>query len=177
MASDVFSAFVDPGRLADGGHHLRRRRGAVLLRAGDTDEPGALGPVDLGTDGAQADLLEVPGDGARARKRTLAAPGAEFSPYFRMDGPAVRKQAIVGMCDSVTRAVQQAGWSLGELDAVVAHQANQRSWTASPPNWGWTPGGCCRTSRRTGTPPRPPCPSCWPRRPPPERCGRGCGWR
>ncbi|MGW7188985.1 3-oxoacyl-ACP synthase III family protein, partial [Streptomyces sp. NPDC054838] len=73
-----------------------------------------------------ADLLEVPGGGARARKRVLAAPQEEFSPYFRMDGPVVRKQAVVGMCDSVTRAVRQAGWSLGDVDAVAAHQANQR---------------------------------------------------
>ncbi|MEV7417428.1 beta-ketoacyl-ACP synthase 3 [Streptomyces sp. NPDC089919] len=125
VASDVFSAFMDPADwlmraiFGDGA-------GAVLLRAGSAAEAGALGPFDLGSDGAQADLLAVPGGGARARKAQLADPGAQFSPYFRMDGPAVRKQAVVGMCESVTRARELAGWAPEELDAVVAHQANQR---------------------------------------------------
>ncbi|MYT24354.1 beta-ketoacyl-ACP synthase 3 [Streptomyces sp. SID7760] len=125
IASDVFSAFLDPrdwlmaAIFGDGA-------GAVVLRAGDAGAPGALGPFDLGSDGTQADLLEIPGGGARARKRQLAAPEAEFSPYFRMDGPVVRKQAVVGMCESVTRAVERAGWRLGDLDLVAAHQANQR---------------------------------------------------
>ncbi|MFI5828075.1 beta-ketoacyl-ACP synthase 3 [Streptomyces sp. NPDC051578] len=139
VASDVFSAFVDPDDwlmaaiFGDGA-------GAVVLRAGDADEPGALGPFELGSDGAQADLLEVPGGGARARKRTLAAPDARFSPYFRMDGPAVRKQAVVGMCDSVTQAVLRAGWSLDSLDSVVAHQANQRILDGLAAELGLEPG-------------------------------------
>ncbi|MEU7555950.1 beta-ketoacyl-ACP synthase 3 [Streptomyces sp. NPDC044571] len=125
VASDVFTAFLDPADwlmsaiFGDGA-------GAVLLRAGTDGEPGTFGPFDLGSDGAQADLIEIPGGGARARKRLLEEPDAEFSPYFRMDGPVVRKQAVVGMCESVTRALGRAGWSLGDLDLVVAHQANQR---------------------------------------------------
>ncbi|MFI8262644.1 beta-ketoacyl-ACP synthase III [Streptomyces sp. NPDC085665] len=125
IASDVFSAFLDPqdwlmaAIFGDGA-------GAVLLCAAEAGTPGAFGPFDLGSDGAQADLLEIPGGGARARKRQLEDPGAEFSPYFRMDGPAVRKQAVVGMCDSVTRALDRAGWRVEDLDVLVPHQANQR---------------------------------------------------
>ncbi|MFG2232514.1 beta-ketoacyl-ACP synthase 3 [Streptomyces sp. NPDC048723] len=143
VASDVFSAFLDPqdwlmsAIFGDGA-------GAVLLRAGAAgapDAPGVFGPFDLGSDGSQADLLEVPGGGARARKRMLAEPdGEEPSPYFRMDGPAVRKQAIVGMCDSLTRALDRAGWSLGELDVVVAHQANQRILDGITDELGLAPG-------------------------------------
>ncbi|WP_327134961.1 beta-ketoacyl-ACP synthase 3 [Streptomyces sp. NBC_01343] len=125
VASDVFTAFLDPrdwltaAIFGDGA-------GAVVLRAGEARTPGAFGPFDLGSDGAGADLLEVPGGGTRARKRQLAEPEVEFSPYFRMDGPVVLKQAVVGMCDSVTRAAERAGWRLGDLDLLVAHQANQR---------------------------------------------------
>ncbi|MFJ6793566.1 beta-ketoacyl-ACP synthase 3 [Streptomyces sp. NPDC091268] len=125
VASDVFSAFLDPedwlmrAIFGDGA-------GAVVLRAGAAGEPGAFGPFDLGSDGSQSDLLEIPGGGARARKRRPAEASCEASPYFRMDGPAVRKQAVVGMCDSVARALQLTGWSLGDLDLLVAHQANQR---------------------------------------------------
>ncbi|WP_030388395.1 beta-ketoacyl-ACP synthase 3 [Streptomyces sp. NRRL S-241] len=140
VASDVFSAFLDPrdwltsAIFGDGA-------GAVLLRAGVAGTPGAFGPFDLGSDGTQADLLEVPGGGARARKRMLAEPdGEEPSPYFRMDGPAVRKQAVVGMCDSVTRALGRAGWSLGDLDVVVAHQANQRILDGITDELGLAPG-------------------------------------
>ncbi|MFJ7586722.1 beta-ketoacyl-ACP synthase 3 [Streptomyces sp. NPDC097617] len=140
VASDVFSAFLDPqdwlmsAIFGDGA-------GAVLLRSGAAGTPGAFGPFDLGSDGTQADLLEVPGGGARARKRMLADPGGqEPSPYFRMDGPAVRKQAVVGMCDSLTRALDRAGWSLGELDRVVAHQANQRILDGIADELGLAPG-------------------------------------
>ncbi|MEV7611860.1 beta-ketoacyl-ACP synthase 3 [Streptomyces sp. NPDC089799] len=144
VASDVFSAFMDPADwlmraiFGDGA-------GAVVLRAGTPGEPGVIGPFDLGSDGGQADLLEIPGGGARSRKRPPGAErdggdggagpfgaggaggaGGADSPYFRMDGPAVRKQAVVGMSDSVTRALDAAGWALPDLDALVAHQANQR---------------------------------------------------
>ncbi|QES51359.1 3-oxoacyl-ACP synthase [Streptomyces venezuelae] len=139
VASDVFSAFLDPDDwlmraiFGDGA-------GAVVLRAGAVGEPGTFGPFDLGSDGSQADLLEIPGGGARARKRALQAPEEEFSPWFRMDGPAVRKQAVVGMCDSVTRAVARAGWQLGELDLLVAHQANQRILDGLTAELGLAPG-------------------------------------
>ncbi|WP_405791692.1 beta-ketoacyl-ACP synthase 3 [Streptomyces sp. NBC_00029] len=140
VASDVFSAFLDPqdwlmsAIFGDGA-------GAVLLRAGGPDTPGAFGPFDLGSDGAQADLLEVPGGGTRARKRMLAEPGGEEpSPYFRMDGPTVLKQAVVGMCDSLTRALVRAGWPPGGLDVVVAHQANQRILDGITDELGLAPG-------------------------------------
>ncbi|MET9885674.1 beta-ketoacyl-ACP synthase 3 [Streptomyces sp. NPDC006430] len=139
VASDVFSAFLDPedwlmsAIFGDGA-------GAVVLRAGGAGTPGAFGLFDLGSDGAQADLLEIPGGGARARKRLLAAPDEAISSYFRMDGPAVRKQAVVGMCDSVTRALGGAGWSLGELDLLVAHQANQRILDGLTAELGLAPG-------------------------------------
>ncbi|WP_234318151.1 beta-ketoacyl-ACP synthase 3 [Streptomyces sp. NRRL S-244] len=139
VASDVFSAFLDPqdwlmsAIFGDGA-------GAVVLRAGEAGAPGAFGPFDLGSDGAQADLLEIPGGGARARKQQLADPDAEFSPYFRMDGPVVRKQAVVGMCDSVTRAVDRAGWRPADLDVLVAHQANQRILDALTAELGLAPG-------------------------------------
>ncbi|MEV6733297.1 MULTISPECIES: beta-ketoacyl-ACP synthase III [unclassified Streptomyces] len=139
VASDVFSAFVDPedwlmsAIFGDGA-------GAVVLRAGEAGTPGGFGPFDLGSDGAQADLLEIPGGGARARKRQLTAPEEEFSPYFRMDGPVVRKQAVVGMCDSVTRALDRAGWRLADLDLLVAHQANQRILDGLAAELGLAPG-------------------------------------
>ncbi|MFJ6718372.1 MULTISPECIES: beta-ketoacyl-ACP synthase 3 [unclassified Streptomyces] len=139
VASDVFSAFVDPDDwlmaaiFGDGA-------GAVVLRAGAVDEPGALGPFDLGSDGVGADLLEIPGGGARARKRGAGAAEDPVSAYFRMDGPVVRKQAIVGMCDSVTKATHRAGWALGDLDAVAAHQANQRILDGLAAELGLRPG-------------------------------------
>ncbi|WP_327360537.1 beta-ketoacyl-ACP synthase 3 [Streptomyces sp. NBC_01296] len=139
VASDVFSAFLDPqdwlmsAIFGDGA-------GAVVLRAGEAGTPGALGPFDLGSDGTQADLLEITGGGARAKKRKPAAPDEGSSPYFRMDGPAVLKQAVVGMCDSVTRAVDRAGWLPGDLDLLIAHQANQRILDGLTAELGLAPG-------------------------------------
>src|SRR5699024_11823000 len=42
--------------------------GAVVLRVGESGEPGALGPFDLHSDGELADLLIVPAGGSRQRR-------------------------------------------------------------------------------------------------------------
>lgn len=95
--------------------------GAVVLRAGERDAPGAVLATDLGSDGAKRDLIAVPGGGSRDR----AVP-ERLDPYFRMDGSAVFLDAVLRMEESVRAVARKAGWEVAEIDRVVAHQANAR---------------------------------------------------
>ncbi|MFF4323763.1 beta-ketoacyl-ACP synthase III [Streptomyces sp. NPDC001568] len=83
--------------------------GVLLLRRGTTDEPGALGPVVLGSDGTGADLI-------RAER-----PGA-----LHMDGADVFRHAVDHMAAASRQAATAAGWDLGDVDRLVPHQANHR---------------------------------------------------
>lgn len=98
--------------------------GAVVLRAGDGTEPGALLGFDLGSDGGQADLITVPGGGSRQRSSGQPAkPGDE---YFAMQGKAVFVHAVTRMTGSVRTILGRTGWAVASVDWLVAHQANIR---------------------------------------------------
>ncbi|WP_326700599.1 ketoacyl-ACP synthase III [Streptomyces sp. NBC_01754] len=83
--------------------------GAVVLRCGSADEAGALGPVVLGSDGADADLIRA------------SRPGA-----LHMDGGEVFRHAVDRMSTASRQATAAAGWELGDIDRLVPHQANSR---------------------------------------------------
>ncbi|MGE7386507.1 beta-ketoacyl-ACP synthase III [Streptomyces sp. NPDC004126] len=122
IGADTMSAVLDPDDRAtspifgDGA-------GAVVLRAGRSGEPGALGPFVLGSDGDRADLIQLPAGGSLTRYRyTAHAP----DPYLRMDGREVFRQALDRMGGAVTAAAAGAGWALEEVDRFAVHQANAR---------------------------------------------------
>lgn len=83
--------------------------GAVVLRRGSTDEPGALGPVVLGSDGTGADLIRA------SRPGTL-----------HMEGADVFRHAVDRMSTASRQAATAAGWELCDVDRLVPHQANSR---------------------------------------------------
>jgi len=122
IGADVFTTLVDPGdRLTasifgDGA-------GALVLRAGTPDEPGAVRAFDLGSDGSQVAAVEVPGGGARDR---LGMPVANQRAYLVMDGPAVFRRAVREMTGSSQRALAGAGWDVASVRRFVPHQANIR---------------------------------------------------
>jgi len=123
VGADTFTTIIDPGCrstaaiFGDGA-------GAVVLRAGDAHEPGALGPFDLGSDGQDADLIMVPAGGSRQRSTGRPAePGAEF---FTMAGKAVFRKAIFQMAGSAQAVLRKAGLGLRDIDRFVIHQANAR---------------------------------------------------
>ncbi|MFD3522193.1 beta-ketoacyl-ACP synthase III [Streptomyces sp. NPDC058653] len=98
--------------------------GAVLVRAGTPDEPGALIAQHLGSDGSRAGLIQVPAGGSRLPRGT---PGTEpRDHYFRMNGRAVYAHAVRRMTDSARHALKNTGWSPDDVDAFISHQANQR---------------------------------------------------
>jgi 3-oxoacyl-[acyl-carrier-protein] synthase-3 len=109
VGADTFTTLVDPAdRLASS--IFGDGAGAVVLRAGRPGEPGAVGPFDLGSDGSQVHTVEVPAD----------------HPYLLMDGPAVFRRAVAEMERSSRGVLRRAGWSPGDVDRFVPHQANIR---------------------------------------------------
>lgn len=99
--------------------------GAVVLRpASDPEQPGAVGPFDLGSDGDLADLLIVPAGGSRcpAGPATIADGGH----YLRMDGREVYRQAVARMAESSLAVLDRAGLDIDDVDRLVGHQANAR---------------------------------------------------
>lgn len=123
IAADTYTTIVDPTDrttaplFGDGA-------GAVLLRAGTRDEPGAVVATDLGADGSGHDLITVPGGGSRHPRR-LPPPTADAH-WFRMRGRSVYAHAVRRMTQSAQTALAHAGWEPGSVRAFIGHQANQR---------------------------------------------------
>jgi len=92
--------------------------GAVVLSASDT--PGVLAAA-LHADGRQADILCTPG---RVSGGEIAG-----SPFLKMDGQAVFKQAVHVLEDVAREALARAQRTPEDVDWMVPHQANIRIMT------------------------------------------------
>ncbi|MFG2919331.1 beta-ketoacyl-ACP synthase III [Kitasatospora sp. NPDC048298] len=123
IGAETFSTILDPedrstrAIFGDGA-------GAVVLRAGQPDEPGAVRQIRLGSDGSMADLITVRGGGAE--ERTSGRPPRPEDAYFRMDGKSVFFTAVRRMTESSLEALARTGWQVADVDRIVAHQANVR---------------------------------------------------
>ncbi|MDH2391190.1 ketoacyl-ACP synthase III [Streptomyces sp. HNM0663] len=101
--------------------------GAVVLRAGDPAEPGALLGHDLGSDGSLKDLIIVPAGGSRRPSAAADASGARpAETYFHMEGKPVFRHAVTRMAASSRAMLDRAGWDPESVDRFVGHQANVR---------------------------------------------------
>jgi 3-oxoacyl-[acyl-carrier-protein] synthase-3 len=69
-----------------------------------------VGPFRLFSDGSRPELLYVPND----------------TGLIRMSGREVYRAAVDGMTSSVRDLLSDCGMAIGEVDVLVAHQANQR---------------------------------------------------
>ncbi|WP_435157122.1 beta-ketoacyl-ACP synthase III [Amycolatopsis sacchari] len=144
IGADVFSRLCDPEDrstlpiFGDGA-------GAVVLRAGDADEPGTLGPIDLHSDGELADLLIVPAGGARQRV------SAEPHDYFlTMQGTTVFRHACARMAESARTVLERAGQDVADVDRFVGHQANLRILQATAKQLGLPEDRVVANIARTG---------------------------
>ncbi|RSM80081.1 ketoacyl-ACP synthase III [Kibdelosporangium aridum] len=119
IGADTYSRILDPTDrstrviFGDGA-------GAVVLRAGDPAEPGAIGPIDLGSDGDNSHLIAIAAGGSREPFHD----GGD--PYFRMRGKEVFRHAVVRMTQSAQSVLRRTDWPDGLPDLLVAHQANVR---------------------------------------------------
>ncbi|MEV6946753.1 beta-ketoacyl-ACP synthase III [Streptomyces sp. NPDC051172] len=123
IGADTYTTIVDPTDretapiFGDGA-------GAILLRPGTADEPGAVIATDLGADGSGSDLITVPHGGSRHPQHL--PPATPRDRHFQMQGRTVYAHAVRHMTQSANSAIQQAGWAPNTVRAFVGHQANQR---------------------------------------------------
>ncbi|MFF8475207.1 beta-ketoacyl-ACP synthase III [Streptomyces sp. NPDC015414] len=123
IAADAFTTIINPEDrttaviFADGA-------GAVVLRAGSADEPGAIGPLVLGSDGELSHLIEVPAGGSR--QRSTDRPVEPADRYFQMLGRDTYRHAVERMTSVSAEAAERVGWRLEDVDRFAAHQANAR---------------------------------------------------
>ena len=103
--------------------------GAVVIRAGRADEPGALMSHSLGSDGGNLDLLVIPGGGSRQRGADV--PPDPATSFIGMQGRLVYRNAVNRMSEASVAVLDRMGWSPQDVDCMVAHQANQRILTAT----------------------------------------------
>jgi 3-oxoacyl-[acyl-carrier-protein] synthase III len=124
IGADTFSSILSPSDrgtavvFGDGA-------GAAMLRAGDPGEPGALLGFELGSDGAGAELIMVPGGGSRQRSGGGCAPDSDTT-WFTMQGRAVFTQAVDRMEGATRNLLDRIGWPVDSVDRIIAHQANLR---------------------------------------------------
>lgn len=85
---------------------------------GPADTPG-IGPVVWGSDGSQANAIEMNRDWANP------ALDGEMA-YLQMNGQQVFRWAAYEMAPVARRAVEAAGLTFDDIDAFIPHQANMR---------------------------------------------------
>jgi len=96
--------------------------GAVVLQA--VDAPTGILSFVLGSDGAGAKHLMVPGGGvAMPFSQRVIDEGAH---YIRMNGREVFKFATRVLAQAAIQAVEKSGLTLNDIDLLIPHQANAR---------------------------------------------------
>jgi 3-oxoacyl-[acyl-carrier-protein] synthase-3 len=98
--------------------------GAVVLRAGEGDR-GILG-FQLHSDGANYQDLYVPGVGFAHRPFVDEAQVREWRHVPEMNGRAVFKMAVSRMPQAVRELCAKHHMTPGDIDLLIAHQANLR---------------------------------------------------
>ncbi|WP_145909160.1 beta-ketoacyl-ACP synthase 3 [Kitasatospora viridis] len=122
VAAEKYSAIIDPAD-RDTAPLFGDGAAAVLLRPGETTEPGAVLATDWGSDGGGSDLIAVAAGGSRLPVTGGLGPEDR---YFRMRGRQVYAHAVRRMAASAGTALAATGWRPEEVRAFVGHQANQR---------------------------------------------------
>jgi 3-oxoacyl-[acyl-carrier-protein] synthase III len=92
----------------------------------DVRDPGARGVLSthLFADGAQASLLNIPCGGTAMPPTHEALSRREQ--FVKMQGKAVFTHAVKNISRAAQIALESNGFTAGDVDVVVAHQANLR---------------------------------------------------
>lgn len=97
--------------------------GAAVLRASKEGE-GRILATDIGTDGKQTHLLNIPGGGS-ACPITMSNAGEGLA-TLAMLGKEVFRHAVTRMKDSANTVIERAGLTADDISLVIPHQANLR---------------------------------------------------
>lgn len=147
IGADTYSTIIDPTD-RDTAALFGDGAGAILLRPGPPDAPGAVVAVDLGADGSGHQLISVPGGGSR---QPLQLPQLDpGSLFFQLRGREVYAQAVRRMVRSAREALEHADWPTESVEAFIGHQANQRILDSVAQRLGIAPGNCFGNIREVG---------------------------
>lgn len=97
--------------------------GAAVLRRSQEGE-GRILATEMGTDGAQTGILNIPGGGAACP--TTPDNAADKLASLQMSGREVFKLAVNVMKKASEKAIERAGLSPDDIKLVIPHQANLR---------------------------------------------------
>ncbi len=97
--------------------------GAAILKRAEEGE-GKILATDIGTDGAQTDLLNIPGGGS-ACPITIENADQRLA-TLAMVGGDVFKQAVTRMRDSANSVIERSGLKPEDIKLLIPHQANLR---------------------------------------------------
>jgi 3-oxoacyl-[acyl-carrier-protein] synthase-3 len=97
--------------------------GAAVLRVAEEGE-GNIIATDIGTDGGQTHLLNIPGGGS-ACPITISNADQRLA-SLAMVGRDVFKHAVTRMRDSANAVIKRAGLEVDDIKLVIPHQANLR---------------------------------------------------
>ena len=107
-------------------------RGTCVI-FGDGAGAAVLGPVPEGkgilatkirSDGRYEEQLYAPGGGTKLGTTHKTIDDREH--FFKMKGNELFKVAVRSMADISAEMVEKAGYTVGDIDIVIPHQANQR---------------------------------------------------
>ncbi|MGW6130261.1 beta-ketoacyl-ACP synthase III [Cellulomonas sp. NPDC055163] len=123
VGAETYSRIVDP---TDRGTAILfgDGAGAVVLESGEPGDPGAVGSISLHSDGGHRELITVEEGGSRHPADPTGARTARG--WFTMQGRQVFALATRAMTAASRSALDAAGWATGDVDWLVAHQANRR---------------------------------------------------
>ncbi len=97
--------------------------GAAVLRPAEEGE-GRILATDIGTDGTQTKILNIPGGGSACP--TTPENIHENLATLTMSGKEVFKQAVTRMRDSANTVIERANLTPEDISLVIPHQANLR---------------------------------------------------
>ena len=97
--------------------------GAAVLRRAEEGE-GRILATEMGTDGAQTGILNIPGGGSACP--TTPENAHEKLASLQMSGREVFKLAVNAMKNASEQVIERAGLSADDIKLVIPHQANLR---------------------------------------------------
>lgn len=100
--------------------------GAAVLGPVDASENRGVLCFDLHTDGDYAEKLWVDVPGSMYHPRISAGQLEAGKQWLSMDGRDVFRHAVTKMPESATTAVIKAGYTWGDVNLLIPHQANLR---------------------------------------------------
>lgn len=128
VGTEIYSNIIDPNDRTSG-ILFGDGAGALVLGASDVSVPDmkktdrGIFASHLGADGSHADILCTPGGSATPYTVESITSGAH---YLKMAGREVFKLAVRKIAEVNRLIVEQAGFTLDEVDHFVSHQANMR---------------------------------------------------